>query len=249
MLGFMGDLWKDYLTEDAMKTFREYGYYVMPLRLIDGTKLPKTKMIALNTQSCYTMNLLLWMNRDDPANELSWLEQELKAMEANGEHAIIYGHVPPGDDCMYNWAVRFKALMERYQHVVRFNVYGHVHNEMFGLERGFDTKEAFQSHFWTGSLTTFETNNPSFRVFEMDQELMVPVKILTYHLDIAGDHTWKYSHEFTDLYGINDLSPASMNALTTKFKSDEKLALTYLKTKYNGGNDPALHSCDQGCRD
>lgn len=114
MLDFMANLWTDYLTDDAMKTFKEYGYYVMPLRLVDGTEVPKTKMIALNTQSCYTMNLLLWMNRDDPANELSWLEAQLKEMEANGENAIIYGHVPPGDDCMYNWAIRFKALMERY---------------------------------------------------------------------------------------------------------------------------------------
>jgi hypothetical protein len=39
-------------------------------------------------------------------------------MERNGEIAIVIGHVPPGapgdDACLYEWAVRYRALMERF---------------------------------------------------------------------------------------------------------------------------------------
>lgn len=118
---------------------------------------------------------------------------------------------------------------------------------MYGLERGFKSDAAFQSHFWTGSITTFEGNNPSFRVFEIDQEHMVPVKIDTYFLDIANDHTWKHHHEFTELYGIKDLSPASMDDLSTQFKTDEQLALKYQKSKHNFSVNPD-DSCNKDCR-
>lgn len=43
---------------------------------------------------------------------------------------MIIGHIAPGDQgCIKRWSVRFNALMERYQHLVRFSVFGHDHRE------------------------------------------------------------------------------------------------------------------------
>jgi len=52
--------------------------------------------------------------RNDPGDELVWLEQTLSDIESKGESAIIIGHVPAGEQCLYEYSIRFKALVERY---------------------------------------------------------------------------------------------------------------------------------------
>ena len=53
--GFSGS-WAEWLDEDTLKQFREYGYYSMELKLKDGRTFPKTKILGINTQACNNMN-------------------------------------------------------------------------------------------------------------------------------------------------------------------------------------------------
>lgn len=66
------------------------------------------------------MNTYISLTKNDPGQQLEWLEGVLSEMEANGEIAILAAHVPPSkNDCGYNWSVRYRALMVRYQHIIR----------------------------------------------------------------------------------------------------------------------------------
>jgi len=88
--------------------------------LKDGTDFTnKVRVIALNTEPCYYFNFFLMAEHQDPAKELVWLENLLQDMEKKGEIGILIGHVPPGSDCINNWAYRINSLLERYQHVIR----------------------------------------------------------------------------------------------------------------------------------
>ena len=52
--------------------------------------------------------------------EIDWLEETLRDTEAKNQVAIIMGHVPPDSyDCNRAVGGRYRALMDRYQHVVR----------------------------------------------------------------------------------------------------------------------------------
>lgn len=53
-------------------------------------------------------------------------------MEAKGEIGILLGHMPISD-CLTPWGSRFQALAERYQHIIRFGLFGHSHSEKFFL--------------------------------------------------------------------------------------------------------------------
>jgi sphingomyelin phosphodiesterase len=128
----------------------------------------------------------LWVNRNDPGLELKWLEATLREMELRNESAIILGHVPSGDkDCLYHWAIRYRAITDRFQQVIRFSVYGHVHSEMYGTARSFKNNKPIGVQYWTGSVSTFTETNPSFRVYEVDEETMVPVKVHTYIFNLT----------------------------------------------------------------
>ena len=54
-------------------------------------------MIALNSQSCDSFNFYLMDGITDPRGMLKWLIAELKQSEDNGQFAIIFAHIPPGD--------------------------------------------------------------------------------------------------------------------------------------------------------
>ena len=62
---------------------------------------------------------------------LAWLQNELQHLENGGGQAIILAHVPNLDECNRQYGRRFHAILDRYQTVIRFGVYSHVHEEQY----------------------------------------------------------------------------------------------------------------------
>lgn len=125
------EYWSDWLGEEATSKYGEYGYYSMDLKLKSGKELPAgSKVIAYNTNSCDQLNFFVWGERQDPGNQFAWLEQQLLEIEAQDGLAIMIGHYTP-QNCQHEFGVRFRALMERFQNVIRFDLVGHTHSETF----------------------------------------------------------------------------------------------------------------------
>lgn len=200
------------------------------------------------------MNFYLLDQRDDPGSVLAWLNQTLRGFEANGEIAILIAHHPPGSsDCLYQWSSRFRAILDRFQHIVRWSLYGHVHLEIYGVAKGINTGNPTQVHYWTGSVSTQPANNPSFKMFEVDVETMIPVRSHTYILDI--NHTpdqsnldWKWDHEVTQLYNMTDLSPSSFIKLAERIREDEDVAMLYQRAQSSWGNSTHYDNCNEYCK-
>jgi sphingomyelin phosphodiesterase len=133
--------------------------------------------------------------------------------------------------------------------LIRFSIYGHVHKEQFGIARSYTTGKPIGVQHWTGSVSTFVQINPSFRVFEVDAETMLPVKIHTYIMDIKEENPhWKWDHELTEYYNMPDLSPESFDDLATRMLNDEALAMIYHNTMDQNGGETYIDSCDYKCR-
>jgi hypothetical protein len=60
---------------------------------------------------------------------------------------------------------------------------------------------------------------------------MLPIKVETWAIDITQDDpVFEFHHELTEYYGMDDLSPASFDALSERFLNDEALAVKYIQT-------------------
>ena len=58
--------WKNWLDDEAFEKIGEYGYYSMDLKLKNGKAVPHgAKVIAINTNSCDTLNPYELVERDD----------------------------------------------------------------------------------------------------------------------------------------------------------------------------------------
>lgn len=87
-------------------------------------------------------------------------------------------------------------------------------------------------------MTAYVNGNPSFAVIEFDALTMLPVNMHTYYFDLAKANAnpgttpgWTYLHDWKSTYQLPDLSPASMLALSERFKVDQELAITYYWNK------------------
>ena len=142
----------------------------------------------------------------------------------------MIAHIPV-HGCLHQFGVRYHALMERYQHVVRFSSFGHSHDENFFVTRAINTTDMIGVNLITGSGTSGGDKNPAFTVIEWDKEFMVPVDIHTYYMNLTEanmspdtDPTWKVLHSFKSSYKLADLSPASMQDFATRMYNDGDLA-------------------------
>jgi len=110
-------------------------------------------------------------------------------------------------------------------------LYGHSHDESYFLTRTVDrngdftkTKPIIFNSILAPS-TTYTGNNPSFAVYEIDEETMAILDITTYYFNITqanlGDPKWEKYHNILEDYGIPDASPASFQKFAEKMLVDE----------------------------
>ena len=209
----------------------------MELKLKDGRTFPKTRILGINTQACNNMNWQLFKNRYDPGDEIEWLQGELAALELINGSAIVITHIPTNGDCLHGWGHRFRGLMERYQHIIRFGLFGHTHDEQYSVVQAVSASKNIGLNFIAPSATPYTDKNPSFTLIEIDEEFMVPVNFKTYYYSIEqakaeGKISWSILHDFRTYYGLKDLRPDEMYRLADKVKNDERLALLYIWNKY-----------------
>lgn len=63
-------MWKEagWLNDEDLVIYNKYGYYSKPLKLKDGREYKGTKVIAMNTNTCYYYNFKLFETRFDPGD-------------------------------------------------------------------------------------------------------------------------------------------------------------------------------------
>lgn len=139
-------------------------------------------------------------------------------MEAKGEQAILIGHIPT-HGCLRAWGSRFQALADRYQHIIRFGLFGHSHDETFFLSRSvgpFNESRPIAFNSILAPTTTYRGKNPSFAVYDIDEETMLITNITTYFFNITaanldGRPEWTLYHNILEAYAMEDPSPSSFN--------------------------------------
>jgi hypothetical protein len=125
-------------------------------------------------------------NFNDPGDMLGWLQSELKDLEDVNGTAIILSHVPNLDECTRQFGRRYHAIMDRYQTVIRWGMYAHIHQEQYQVAKDVYMKQSIGMNFIIGSATTYQGKPPSFNVIYLDPDTMLPIDFETYAFDL--DH-------------------------------------------------------------
>lgn len=241
VIQLVSQAWTHWLSEEALEEYRTNTFFSMKVgdhpNVSDDfkKKMNKTRIIAYNSQDCYIYNFYIIGQMNDPGQQFEWLENLLRQMEKDGEVAIFIGHMSPGtSDCASVVSSRLRVLSERFQHIIRLNLFGHTHDEEFEVIRSVGDNKPIGVNHLTSSMTTFIGRNPSFRVITLDAKTKLPLKIETFSIDIGeankNDEKAMFTrhHELTEAYEMKDLSPKSFLNLTDRFKNDSVTFLSVI---------------------
>ena len=208
-----------------------------------------TRIISLNTESCDFHNMMIWNQLADANDHIKFIENNLRELEQKDWMAIFVGHIP--DECSHEYTERFRALMDRYQKTIRFNMFGHVHTDIYKLSGSMaDVNDPVGVLQVCGAITTWLGNNPAYCVYELDKATMLPVSRKTYYFDLdsaneTGTPEWQLLTDWTTDFDLPDLSPSSFSAFTKKLETEEMTTVDFLNRarRQPGGTS----SCDDAC--
>ncbi|KAF8926375.1 hypothetical protein BGZ58_011233 [Dissophora ornata] len=256
----LADDWSKWLPAAAVTSVKNYGAY---------TVSPQTgfRIISLNTNFCYTMNLYLYGHTTDydPNGEINWLITQLQASEDAGERVWIIGHVGPSQtDCIQNWSALYYQVVQRYSpHVIAEQFFGHTHRDEFALYYGPGSKssENALATAWIGpSVTPFTDLNPGFRVYKVDTKSWNIFDSQTYVADLSQAASWDASgsspnwhleYSAREAYGAYvpiatdaPLSAAWWHNVTTAFQTTDAAFQEYWT--YRGKSAGLQGSCASG---
>ena len=84
-----------------------------------------------------------------------------------------------------------------------------------------------------GSMTTYDYQNPSFMVLDLDSATMLPTNMHTFYIDVEEANTvgypqWRELHDYRDSYAMPDLSPSSFKDLAVRIFTNKELATEFL---------------------
>ncbi|KAL3276752.1 hypothetical protein HHI36_012122 [Cryptolaemus montrouzieri] len=162
------DYWSKWLPQSALETIKLGGYYTVLVR-------PEFRIIALNSNVCFTENFWLYYDDVDPYGQLKWLVEVLLKAEKNGEKVHILSHVPPGEAmCHRQWLYNFNNIVRRFADTISAHFNGHTHSDEFRIYKNENNpNEVINVAYNGGSFTTFIGQNPDYRVYDINPKIWV----------------------------------------------------------------------------
>ncbi|CAI2344152.1 unnamed protein product [Caenorhabditis sp. 36 PRJEB53466] len=236
-----------WLSEGAEESLLRRGSY--STQVMDGLKL-----VSLNTGFCEVTNFFLYLNQSDPDSSMSWFVNELFESEKKGEQVYVLAHIPPGDsECLEGWSFNYYRVIQRFASTVSAQFFGHDHLDYFTVF--FEDMHNISSTpigvgYAAPSVTTFEYQNPAYRIYEIDPyNKFKIVDFTTYYTDLEKateeqEPVWEKLYSAREAYGMADLSPISWNKVINKLIKSEKKREQFYKYAFRNSSP----HCDTTCQ-
>ncbi|KAH1020512.1 hypothetical protein HUJ04_010157 [Dendroctonus ponderosae] len=252
LLDLVADEWSRWLPNAAQTTIKQGGFYTVLVK-------PGFRIIALNSNVCFTSNLWLIYANIDTFGQLQWLVGVLTEAENNGEKVHILSHVPSGDDvssCVKIWSREFKKIVLRFSNTITAQFNGHTHMDQFVLF--LNESDEVQSVAYNGaSFATFIGSNPNYRIYDLDNSNFTVTDYSEYTFNLTeanfnaeSSPNWYKLYWFKNAYGLPDLTPKSLGNLYTQMasnNSDNALVDKYFRYVYRDSDVYIKEGCDQKC--
>ncbi|XP_030370213.1 sphingomyelin phosphodiesterase [Scaptodrosophila lebanonensis] len=238
--------WSRWLPEDTKETILKGGYYTVSPR-------PGFRIIALNSNDCYTDNFWLYYSGRDKIPQLEWFHDVLLAAERAGEHVHILTHIPAGDGtCWSVWAREYNRCITRFHKTISGIFNGHSHKDELNVhysDEGYATAVAWNG----GALTTYSNKNPNYRVYDVNAETYDVTNHYTFiynlteaNLNPDAEPNWYQEYQFAEEF-TTDTSPAGMDKLLENMADNPQLLRKYWRYRVTSA-DPQLNTgCNDNC--
>jgi sphingomyelin phosphodiesterase len=225
----LSNYWRDWLGNEAVESIKINAFYST-----FNEKL-NLRILGLNCQACNPENWYLLRDPTDPGNMLEWLRKELYKSEEKKERVYILTHMSP-IDCLESWANVYTAIIDRFSYIIRGQFAGHNHGDLYTVFRDSSTNKVNNVLYMASSLTTYSKRNPSFRIYEIDLDTLLPIDYNEYRLNLGKWNNltnenieWDLAYTFSKEYKLNDSTYESYEKLTEMLRTDQETVEKYAR--------------------
>ncbi|KHJ83360.1 hypothetical protein OESDEN_16943 [Oesophagostomum dentatum] len=171
----------------------------------------------------------------------------------------IVSHIPPGDNhCLKGWSFNFFEVVKRFENTIAQLFYGHTHNDHFQVYYdSADNMRPFHFNWISPSLTTYDFNNPAYRIYIIDggyEGATYTVKDAeTYYANVTEANAnnkppvWRLEYNTRQSYNMTDFSPQSWSDLSDRLWKDKDLFRQFVKHFHRSDYNSECYS-DEACR-
>ncbi|KAF2893416.1 hypothetical protein ILUMI_12760 [Ignelater luminosus] len=243
-------LWKAWLPIETHKSILHGGFYTTLIK-------PGIRIIGLNSNFCYIFNWWLFLDDFDLYGQLEWLVKVLLEAEENNEVVHIISHIPNGDTtCLYNWSKEYSKIVNRFSHIIAAQFNGHTHyDETMIFFNNTNPEQAINVAFNGGSLTTWPHLNPNYKIYYVDSDSGEVLDYETWTFNVTAANltphispSWYKLYSFKHTYGVNNLSPQELAALTVRMARTPYLTNLYFRYKYREADTTLAKGCNNECQ-
>ncbi|KAJ3657707.1 hypothetical protein Zmor_009492 [Zophobas morio] len=245
------DAWSDLVGEDIRETVLKGGYYTVSPK-------PGFRIIAINSNLCYSFNWWLIFEDKDPYGQLQWLADTLKQAEDNNESVHILSHIPTGtSDSLSVWGREYSRIIDRFANTITGQFNGHTHKDEFSVYYNrSEPSQAVGVVFNGASLTPFSLSNPSYKLYDVDATTFAlnDYEEWTFNLTLANSQPstqspeWYKLYSFVEAYGVESLDAVEVDKVLLKMAEDHSLLDDYFKFKFRNGDAGLAAGCDDDCQ-
>ncbi|XP_017020886.1 sphingomyelin phosphodiesterase [Drosophila kikkawai] len=239
--------WSKWLPAETKETILKGGYYTVSPR-------QGFRVIALNSNDCYTDNFWLYHSGTDKIPQLQWFHDTLLAAEKAGEYVHILTHIPSGDGtCWSVWAREFNRCITRFSGTISGIFTGHSHKDelfvYYSEEEGHATSVAWNG----GAVTTYSNKNPNYRQYAVDPSTYQVTNHWTWIFNLTAANEkpdeqpeWFLEYEFIKEF-TEDMSPAGIDKLLDQLAENPALMRKYWRFRVTSADPQVNGGCDRNC--
>ncbi len=234
ILGNLTSFWEPWFTSESRRTFREIGCYS---QLHPGSDL---RFIGIFPLAMDNTNPYIWRNATNVWRILDWLEKELAQSERNHEAVLILNHFPLNSYFMNKeWSYRYRVLIDRYTNQIRGIFSGHTHEDSFEIIRSLVDNDVVAIDHVHPALTTYKSEYPSFRVYEMDRKTWTLMDYVQYRLYInetlADKPVWRPAYRFTEFFKVPNMEYKQYPKIVERMQQDGSLFREFMRMFWGEG--------------
>ncbi|KAL7720483.1 Sphingomyelin phosphodiesterase [Entamoeba marina] len=264
LFNYAADVYSQFLTPDAKKSFQHGGYYTMPFPARFGITKP-LNAVVLNTVLYYNYNKQT-VDGTDPLGQFEWFDSLMKGYRKTGQKALVSMHICPGVAERFNYSDqlypqyndRLVDILAEYSDVIIGVLCGHLHTDTYRIISKGNKKVVA---FICPSVDTWLGTSPSVRKYDVGdgssymkgyknynfllKQKLTPEAKFEVHTSNQDYNKWKFNYDTASQYGLKELSPYEYEILSQRLENDLQLFNKY--HRHFRGDTPGF-SCDGKCK-